>query len=367
MSQENDNTDSTEEESDVNKPEDSNTDSEEKSSDAVDLLFASEEESGDTDDEEESEGKPKSKLFLSLAVIVSLIAGAGGAVLYENWDRGQQAQTSLQQAIEDRNESVPINTDVLDYGDDSYALGIGSGDNYPSNGTFIFGSDEGAYDYTVDVYIDYSNSRSRDFFFSNNVMLQGLVESANAQLRIHPVPAEHPYSMYAAETMAQVMHKHPERAWEVNIALLQLSEDVLALEEPTPRDVLEMIESELNRHLDITDIDTELIMEGMFAEWIFANGSDERLQVGQYPPLVYSNGTLVESSVYYQPNNLRENILAPEEQESSDDDLRNGSAEESGGNQEEDETSEDPDPADIDEPIEENSSDEDLTDEEDTE
>lgn len=265
----------------------------------------------------------KRRIFLSLGVVGALLLGGAGAYGYEHFSQNNQAQTQLQEAIDARSDISAINTDVMDYsgGDDSYALGVGGAGNHPSSGAFVFGSEQGEYNRVVDVYIDYSNTRSRDFFFANNAMLRGLIESSEVQLRLHAVPSDHPYSMYAAETMAQVFNMHPEKAWEVHISLLQLSEEILEMDEPSREDMLSAIESELERFHDISDVDTELIMDGMFTDWITATGSDSRLQANAYPPLVYSNGQLVNTDTYYTPDELRGNILSPAETSFTDDEI----------------------------------------------
>ena len=269
------------------------------------------------------EADSKRKIILSLFAIGALVLGAVSAFAYEYFSQTRQAQNEVQEIVESQADISSINTDVMDYGSsgDDYALGVGGAGNHPESGVFIFGSDSGEYTYAADVYIDYANTRSRDFFFANNAMLRGLIESAGVQLRVHPVPSDHPYSMYAAETMAQVFHRYPDQAWEVNISLLQLSEDVLEMEEPTPEGMLNMIESELNRYHDINDIDTDLIMDAMFVDWLSATGSDQRLQGALYPPLVYSNGQLISDEHYFVPEDLRGNILSPPETEFSDEEL----------------------------------------------
>lgn len=272
----------------------------------------------------------KRKIAIGVGVIVAFVVGAGGAYGYDYLTAQNEADTALEEIAGSTADMKAVNTDVVAYSngteDEDYALGAGGSDNAPDSGTFVFGNENDEYERVVDVYIDYANTRSRDFFFANSSMLQGLVESGNAQLRIHAVPSEHPYSAYAAEVLAQVFAKHPDKAWEVNTSLLQLSGEILEMEDPTPRDFIDEIVSELNRYHDITDIDTELIMDAMFSEWVNAAGSSPRLDAGSYPPLVYSDGTLLDTDLYYAPEELRDNIMNASAGDSEDESAQGSDA-----------------------------------------
>lgn len=263
---------------------------------------------------QEEEPEKSHWVIITVCTIVAIIAGFTGAYFYDDWNRGQSAANELNELAENTGNLLAVNTDVLDYGeeDGSYALGVGNGSNHPDYGTFVFRNDTQEYDRTVDLYIDYSSQRSVDLMLVNNTMLRGLIESGNAEVRLHPVPSDHPLSLYSAETLAQVMHRHPDKVWEVNISLLQLHTELRDRGEGetiSTEEILELIENELSYYHDIEDIDADLIREGMFFDWLTATAQSPDLSGGA-PPLVYSDGALVESGVYHNSEELRQNILS---------------------------------------------------------
>lgn len=285
------------------------------------------------------------KSLLGLVLIASIGVGIGGAFLYDSYQREQDATNELNEFAESRGDLTMVNSDVveLNENDNSYALGVDSAvgsDEAPDFGTFIIRNEHNEYDRTVNLYLDYADPRSRDFFFMNQQMLRTLVENGQIELRIHPVPSYHPYSMYAAETLSQVAHRSPESFWGVSTSLLQLNEEVASVDEEVSASVFtDMIENELTRYHNIDDIDHELIVDGMFFDWLGAISEDERLTAGGVPPIIYSDGELLDSDSYYESEELRESIIDPaanDDSENPEDDIspediesENGEAEDS--------------------------------------
>lgn len=272
------------------------------------------------------------KSLFGLAIIGSIGLGVGGAFLYDSYQRDQDAVTELAEFAESRGELTLVNSDVVEYDSggegDSYALGVGSavgGGDAPDFGTFIIGNENEEFDRTVNLYLDYADPRSRDFLFMNQHMLQTLVENGQIELRIHPVPSSHPYSMYAAEALSQVAHRHPESFWSVSTSLLQLNDEVSSIDEEVSASVFgDMIENELNRYHNIEDIDQELIVEGMFFDWLGNISEDDMLTSGGVPPIIYSDGQLLDNESYYEPEELRENIVNAESSVPDADDEEEG-------------------------------------------
>lgn len=158
---------------------------------------------------------------------------------------------------------------------------------------FIFTNGKDYAKKKFEVYIDFSEQRSRDFILLNQNVIKKLVESGTMDLHIHAVPTGKPYSMYAAETLAETFYTSPDKAWEALIELLKLS---AVIETENIADPVESILEKIER-IGVTGVDEESIRNGTFASWIVSISDDERLVRGVSFPLIYLNNNVVDHSL----------------------------------------------------------------------
>lgn len=144
----------------------------------------------------------------------------------------------------------------------------------------------------LDIYVDFSAQTSRDFFLLNSTAIKGMVESGRVELRVHPVPTGNAYTIYSAEALAETFYTDPDKAWDFMIAIFEKSYD---LNTDSSEEVLELVVSVVE-DLNISEVDAESIKNGTFASWLISVGDDPRLKTGYYPPLIYVDGQLVDSS-----------------------------------------------------------------------
>lgn len=254
----------------------------------------------------------KNALKYSVAAVLAIGIGAGVGYFAHEGVSQHNVNKEHQELIESYGEVEALNTTVLET-DNGYALGVGSGDNHPASGSFIYANAKNTASTDVTMFLDYSNPRSRDFWFANERFFKGLVESGEIKLTIKPIVSGNLYSAFAAEAQAQIMHRYPEKSWETNTSLLQLNEKFQDSSELEAEQYADTIYEELEQYHNIDDIDTELLTRGDFTHWIYDSVHDERLDENRQTPAVYVNNSMVDSSFHFDTKGLKDIIVSATE------------------------------------------------------
>lgn len=171
------------------------------------------------------------------------------------------------------------------------SLSVGSTATNPA--AFIFTNGKSTSGTPVDVYLDFSSQRSRDFIVLNNSALRNLVESGDIQLRIHPVPTKNKFSVYSAEALAEVFEKSPDRAWDYLLELMKAS--VVLDQSPTGTQEDEVLSAVVGSatKVGINGITVNTVKSGAFASWILTVADDPKVQNQFGLPAIYKNNELV--------------------------------------------------------------------------
>lgn len=171
------------------------------------------------------------------------------------------------------------------------ALAVGEVVTTPAG--FVFGNGKSMPNAkVVEVYLDFSNQRSRDFLLMNQNSLRGMVENGTVILKVHPVPNGNAFTMYSAEAVAESFVTSPELSWDYMMELMRLA---AVVKTDSADDVVGEI-SKTAKELGVPDVDANSIKNGTFASWIVSVGNDPRLKTGYYPPLVYVNGQILDGN-----------------------------------------------------------------------
>lgn len=222
-----------------------------------------------------------------------------------------KARQALEEVVNQRGVITPVNTSPVVFSGqtienaniDQKALGSGGQATTPAS--YIFDNDKVGEKKNVDIFLDFSNQRSRDFLIFNREVLRGMVEGGNIQLRILPVPTGKSYTIYASEALAEAFVSYPDKAWDFmfDLALLYPNTD-----NSTAETIVESIANKAQES-GMTDITVESIQSGTFASWIISIGNDSRLQTGYYPPLVYVDDKLLDIDNPNDTETLKNMIL----------------------------------------------------------
>lgn len=143
----------------------------------------------------------------------------------------------------------------------------------------------------VEVFVDFSSQRSRDFLILNAKNLRTMVENGVIQLDVIPLPTGNVFNLYAAEAISESAATSPEKAWDLTIELLRLSASVNTNK---AADIVKMV-AETAKTQGINSVDEASIKNGTFTSWLVSLSNDSRLKVGFYPPLVYVDNKLIDS------------------------------------------------------------------------
>jgi hypothetical protein len=172
------------------------------------------------------------------------------------------------------------------------SLSVGSEATNPA--AFVFTNGKSTAGTPVDVYLDFSSQRSRDFIVLNGDTLQNLVESGDIQLRIHPVPTSNKFSVYSTEALAEVFEKSPERAWNYLIELMKVSAILDQSSNGDQEDtVLSAVVGSANK-IGVNGITAATVKSGAFASWILTVADDSKVQNRFGLPAIYRDGSLVD-------------------------------------------------------------------------
>lgn len=242
--------------------------------------------------------------IVSILVAGTLVAGAAAAgytFAIEPLFEKKTAERTLVDAVASHGSIRGYNTSSVDFkgegpapttsGSNQKSLSVGSTATNPA--AFIFTNGKSTSGTPVDVYLDLSAQRSRDFIVLNNSALRNLVESGEIQLRIHPVPTNNKFSVYSAEALAEVFGKSPDRAWDYLLELLKAS--VVLDQSPTGTQEDEVLSAVVGStyKVGINGISANTIKSGAFASWILTVADDPKVQNQFGLPAIYKNDELV--------------------------------------------------------------------------
>lgn len=172
------------------------------------------------------------------------------------------------------------------------SLSVGSAGTNPA--AFVFTNGKTVSENVVDVYLDFSSQRSRDFIVLNGDTLRNLVESGEIQLRIHPVPTNNKFSVYSAEALAEVFGKSPNRAWSYLIELMKASSVLDQQPDGNLEDaVLSAVVGSASK-IGINGVTAATVKSGAFASWILTVADDPKVQNQFGLPAIYKNDALVD-------------------------------------------------------------------------
>lgn len=157
----------------------------------------------------------------------------------------------------------------------------------------------------VEVYLDFSSQRSRDFLLMNASSLQGMIEGGLIDLIIHPVVTSHPFSLHAAEGVAESFYSNEAKAWPYLLELMRAS---AALAGDESQDFAK-VTAEVARKLEVASVDEASIRNGTFTTWLLTGTQVERLQGEVFLPLVFVEGKPLEASNLNDPQVLRNEVM----------------------------------------------------------
>lgn len=230
---------------------------------------------------------------VSLVLVVALSAGA--AFFLQPWLKSQDANRVLSSVGMSRGDIRPQNTVLYTFSgqllknanvNQKSLTGGGVG---PSDGAVLgFTNGKDGNKKTLDLYIDFNGSSSRDFVLLNQTSLRSMVESGQVDLRVHPVPSGTALSIYSPEVVAESFVTTPSKSWSLLLETLKLS---ASLETDKSADVVDAL-VETAKKSGVSGVDKESITNGTFGSWIFSNGNDTRI-ANQSVPVAYVNGRVI--------------------------------------------------------------------------
>lgn len=238
-----------------------------------------------------------------LAVLVAVLLGfvlalAVNSVLNMTKDKSQE-ETSLDQLKENygritvaNSKAIPYNSNVsIETADvNQKALAEGSEMTTPAGIVFTNGKKDNGNRVIVETYVDFSTFKSRDFFVMNNQLLKSSIESGKIELRVHPLPYINALSAYSSEALAITAVSQPDLAWDFMYEIIKLSTETDS-GGIDPTDTLTRIETIADK-LELTEVTTGAIKNGMFSSWWLSLGSETILS-GAATPLIVIDGEKV--------------------------------------------------------------------------
>lgn len=261
------------------------------------------EESSKQDEAPES-GMSRKTLFAILAAgtVLALGAATGYAYAVEPMFEKKTAEQTLEDIVANHGAIRAHNTSTVDFKGEGSApdvavsnqKSLSVGDKATNPAAFVFTNGKSTSGTPVDVYLDFSSQRSRDFIVLNGDALRNLVESGDIQLRVHPVPTSNKFSVYSAEALAEVFVKSPDRAWSYFIELMKMSAVLDQSPTGTQEDeVLSAVVGSSNK-VGIIGLTASTVKSGAFASWILTVADDSKINNQFGLPAIYKNDELVD-------------------------------------------------------------------------
>lgn len=143
----------------------------------------------------------------------------------------------------------------------------------------------------LDVYLDFSNQQSRDFFMINKNVLQGLVSTGQLNIRVYIIPNDNAINAYSAEALALSFSENSENSWELLYELLENS----ATEKSMDADEIRENIAKKAQDVQYKNVTSEEIQKGLFSQWLLTVKDDERLYTGYSNPLLFVNNVRLDA------------------------------------------------------------------------
>lgn len=228
-----------------------------------------------------------------IVVIVAAGLGFGSRIAIAPIIANHTAQNILNAAKSSSGPITPLNTQVKTFtgqkikGANVNQKELQGGGVSATSAVFAFSNGKDSTDRkTVDVYIDFSSAKSRDFILLNQTAFESMIKSGKIELRIHPVPTGSAFAMYAPEAVAEAFSYNPSAAWNTMTELLKASSTI---DTNKPDDIVSTVVKTANK-AGVSNVTKKTIKGGTFSSWIVSVGDDKNLQTGYYPPIMYVNG-----------------------------------------------------------------------------
>lgn len=249
-------------------------------------------------------GMSRKTLFaiLGAGTVLALAAATGYAYAVEPMFEKKTAEKTLEDIVAAHGSITAHNSSSVDFKGEGPApkvsasnqksLSVGQTATNPA--AFVFNNGKSTAGTPVDVYLDFSSQRSRDFIVLNGSALRNLVESGDIQLRIHPVPTNNKFSVYSAEALAEVFVKSPDRAWSYFLELMKAS--AVLDQSPTGTQEDEVLSAVVgaSHSVNINGLTTSTVKSGAFASWILTVADDPKIKNQFGLPAIYKNDELVD-------------------------------------------------------------------------
>lgn len=232
------------------------------------------------------------KALIVFFLVVALLAGGTSLVL--NFQNKSGAQSKLEALTSQRGEIQPKNSasaafqgQSIEGADSSQkALVESSGALSTEQASFVFWNGKSADAAPVDIYLDFTEQRGRDYFLSNAEVFKSLVESGTIELRVHSLLTGNAYGMIASNTVAETFEKHPELGWDMLFALVREAPTAGSLDNTS--DIVASVQ-EIVARVGASTVGEQEIQNGSFSSWLITVGDDTRLQGSISPPMTYVN------------------------------------------------------------------------------
>lgn len=246
------------------------------------------------------------KRIASIFVIGSVLAGGAAAGYVFGIDpmiQKKQASSTISKIAEDRGPLTAHNTESITFAGTGDAPSNSENQKaLASNGivtnpaAFVFTNGKNVGQKQVDLYVDFSSQRSRDFIVLNQLSLKSMIEMGDIVLNIHPVPTSDAFSVYAAESLAETFVNAPEKAWPMLMKLMEISTTLdAAAGEESKETILELITT-ATESIGVPNVTDDTIKSGIFASWILTVGDDSRVKNEFGLPGLYVNGGIVDQN-----------------------------------------------------------------------
>ncbi len=248
------------------------------------------------------------------AVVVAVAAALLATFVVSPLVSQHRAESQLSGLSAQSGTIGPVNTTVSDFTGtvisgtkDQRALT--DGQTGKDAGVFVFSNGKSVSGRrTVDVYVDFSSQFSRNFFAVNAAYFQSMVDGGSIELKVHPVPSSYPLSVYAPEALAESFVTSPGSSWTYLSSLMKLPDASTATDATS---ALQMVAAAAKTS-DVSGVSEQTVKNGAFSSWVYAVSTDSRLKVGFYPPIIYTNNKLIDTSSVNvdDPDALQTAILA---------------------------------------------------------
>ena len=222
---------------------------------------------------------------LLVVALVAILASVGFVWGIANLSK---SDGSLNQSVGNY-EITALNTDAVPFSGGAYIAGTSSaqkglssnGDDPTDPPAFIWRGNSKAVS-TLEIYMDISDQRSRDFLLMNRVAIENLIKSGKTSVAIHLTPVEDPFATYAGEALAQIFANNAKVSWSTLFNLLRAS----AVAENDGWSSTEALK-QVSKLVAPDGVSKKQVQSGDFANWLYSTKDDPRLASGISLPGIF--------------------------------------------------------------------------------